>query len=117
MDNKYSDPISPNPGDGVVRGDSKAMPDRGTGIGFVGMGGAYGASTDLNATNSMGSAHMDSDPADLCYPKGDADLRFSSSGHGTKDPGTHFHVGSDPMDEVMPDNPKGSPDPDQGDEA
>lgn len=115
--NKFDDPIPANPGNGVVRGDDKAMPDRGTSTGLVGMGAPYGASIDMNATNAKGSAHMEGDPAELCYPKGDADMRFTSSGHGTPDPGSHFHVGSDPMAEVMPDNPKGSPDPDEGDEA
>jgi hypothetical protein len=104
---KYSDPIPSNPDNGVVRGDSKDMPNRGTSTGTVGMGAPYGASTDLNATNSMGSAHMDSDPADLCYPKGDADLRFNSGGHSTSDPGSHFTAEETPAADNKPNDQRG----------
>lgn len=103
----YSDPIPANPDNGVVRGDSKAMPDKGTSTGFVGMGAPYGASVDTNAVNRMGSAHMEGDPAELCYPKGDADLRFTSNGHGTPDPGAHFSADSDPSADDKPDDQRG----------
>lgn len=43
-------------GSGVVMGDTKAMPDQGTGTGLTGYDPQLdGTSIDLNATNSMGS--------------------------------------------------------------
>jgi hypothetical protein len=100
----YQDPLVVDPANGVVRGDSKAMPNRGTSSGFVGTSGSYGADTGPNATNRMGAiTDTGSDPMDLCYPKGDID-RFSSSGHSTTDPGSGMGgaAKSDDMDETEP---------------
>lgn len=46
------DPDSNYTPNGMLQGDDKAMPDRGTKTGFN--GDTYGASVDGNATNSMG---------------------------------------------------------------
>lgn len=84
----YPDPTLPGPANGVVRGDVKAMPDKGTGTGFVGSD-SYGASVDVRATNSrpIAGSETTSDPMDMRFPKGDED-RFTSTGgkHGS-DPG------------------------------
>jgi hypothetical protein len=58
-------------GTGVVMGDTKAMPDRGTGTGMTGYDThGEGMSLDLEATNSMGkiTGATNSDPAGECYP-------------------------------------------------
>lgn len=104
----YQDPLVVDPSNGNVRGDPKPMPNRGTGSGMVGMGAPFGADIGMNATNRMGSAHLEGDPMDLCYPKGDADLRFSSSGHSSTDYGTSITgaTGSDAPEDDEPINPK-----------
>lgn len=87
---------------GELQGDDRPMPDRGTSTG-LGVGGSYGASIDVNATNSMGSAHLPSDAPDDCCPPGDAGLRFTSSGHSTTDPGQRMSgTDSDPVDDTTP---------------
>jgi hypothetical protein len=102
----YPDPLVVDPANGVVRGDNKAMPNRGTGSGSVGMGAPYGASIDMGATNSMGSIHgaCGSDAMDACYPQGDG--RFTSAGHSTTDPGSGMGgaAKSDAVDEVFPED-------------
>lgn len=98
------DPMVVAPSDGVVRGDDKAMPNRGTSVGMVGMGAPYGASVDQGATNSRGSAHLAPDPMDQCCPPGGGDYR--SGGDGTpSNPGTSMGgaADSDPAAETEPD--------------
>lgn len=58
----------PRPND-TVRGDTKAMPDRGTSSGMN--GDSYGADLSQGATNSMGSikGSTKSDPMDECMNK------------------------------------------------
>lgn len=52
-------------GTGVVMGDTRAMPDRGTGTGFN--GDSYDADTSQEATNGMGKiSGTKSNPADQC---------------------------------------------------
>jgi hypothetical protein len=46
----------------TVRGDTKAMPDKGTSTGMN--GDTYGASLDQSATNRKGSFDASSDPMD-----------------------------------------------------
>lgn len=50
---------------GDLQGDTKGMPDRGTKTGMN--GDTYGASLDVDATNSMGSANTPSDPLADCF--------------------------------------------------
>jgi hypothetical protein len=52
-------------GSGVVMGDTKGMPDRGTGTGMN--GDTYGASLNTDATNSQGSANTPSDSMDKVF--------------------------------------------------
>ncbi len=82
------DPMVVAPSDGVARGDSKAMPNKGTGTGFTGVGSdRYGADVSQGATNRMGSAHIAPDPMDAVSPPGGGDYR--SGGDGTPaNPGT-----------------------------
>jgi hypothetical protein len=82
------DPMVVAPSDGVVRGDTKSMPNRGTSVGFTGVGNdSYGADVSQSATNARGSAHLSPDPMDECYPQGGGDYR--SGGDGTPaSPGT-----------------------------
>lgn len=56
-------------GTGVVMGDTKPMPDKGTGTGMTGHATHdEGMSQDQSATNSMGKiSGTDSDPMDRCY--------------------------------------------------
>ena len=56
-------------GTGVVQGDTKPMPDRGTSTGMTGFSTELdGRGIDVDATNSLGGlAGTDSDPADQCY--------------------------------------------------
>jgi hypothetical protein len=104
------DPMVVAPSDGVVRGDSKAMPNKGTGTGFTGVGSdRYGASVDQGATNRLGSAHLSSDPIDQCYPPGGGDYR--SGGDGTpSNPGTGMGgaADSDPAEDDSPGDPADS---------
>lgn len=104
MAEKFPSRLIVDPSNGVVRGDDKAMPNRGTDSGMVGFGAPYGASIDANATNRMGSAHMEGDSMERVMPKGDADLRFSSGGHSSPDPGTGMGsaANSDPAAETEP---------------
>lgn len=61
----FQDPLVVDPANGVVRGDSGAMPNRGTGTGMVGSGAPYGADIGQNATNRMGRVgDTGSDPMD-----------------------------------------------------
>lgn len=46
---------------GELQGDTKAMPDRGTGTGFASNPVTQGRSTDQDATNRIGSAASKSD--------------------------------------------------------
>lgn len=110
---KYDDPIPSNPDNGVVRGDSRPMPNRGTDSGSVGYGAPYGADTGINATNRMGSARESGDPMMDNVANGDTD-RFSSSGHTHASGGRRFSAPSDPAAECYPDDPRGAPDPDAG---
>lgn len=90
---------------GELQGDTKAMPNRGTSSGMV-PNCNYGASMDINATNSMGSAYEACDPAEMCCPPGDG--RFMSRGHSTMDPGGALSgTDSDAMMDVTPEDPKG----------
>jgi hypothetical protein len=106
----YKDPFIPAPSDGVTRGDSKPMPNRGTSVGFTGVGNdTYGADVGVNATNRLGPAtDTGSDPMMLDTPKGDED-RFTSSGgtHG-EDPGAGMGgaAKSDAAADTTPENPK-----------
>lgn len=107
------DPMVVAPADGVVRGDSKAMPNRGTAVGFTGVGNdSYGASVDQGATNARGSAHIAPDPMDACCPPGGGDYR--SGGDGTPaSPGTGMGTAakSDAVHETTPgDEGPGDPD-------
>lgn len=101
---KYQDPLIAGEANGLVRGDDKAMPNRGTSSGFVGTSGSYGADTGANAINRMGSigSAADSDPMDRCVPMGGGD--FSSSGHTSPDPGRGMGgaADSDSMMETTP---------------
>jgi hypothetical protein len=56
-------------GTGVVMGDRKPVPDRGTGTGMTGVTTVTdGRSLDVDATNSLGGlGGTDSDPMDLCH--------------------------------------------------
>lgn len=57
---------------GELQGDSKAMPDKGTGTGFTGTDPQTGGmSTDSEATNSMGGMGKasKSDAMDQCFAK------------------------------------------------
>ena len=75
------DPMVVAPSDGVTRGDSKAMPNRGTMTGFTGIGNdQYGGGFGVNDTNAKGSAHLAPDPMDACCPPGGGDMRSGSSG-------------------------------------
>jgi|GEM_PF-5100558 hypothetical protein len=69
---QYQDPQMPFPSDGRTHEPPLNPPNKGTGTGFIpGMGGAYGADTDLKADNRIkgfGSA-TDSDPMEQCYPE------------------------------------------------
>lgn len=56
------------PATGVVRGDSRAMPDRGTASGVTD---TYGAALDPKAKNRRGSIDASSDPMFECCPPGD----------------------------------------------
>jgi len=69
------DPMVVAPSDGVVRGDSGAMPNRGTSSGFTHVGNdTYGADVSQGANNTRGSAHLAPDPADMCCPPGGGDF-------------------------------------------
>lgn len=97
------DPMVVHPADGMVRGDSKDIPNRGTGSGFVDVGrDQYGADVGMNATNRRSSAHSAPDSAFNNMPPGDG--HFSNSGHTS--PGYGRGMGgaadSDAMDEVSP---------------
>ena len=90
---------------GELQGDTKPMPNRGTSSGMV-PGSNYGASMDVNATNSMGSAHLAPDPMEMCCPPGDG--RFVARGHSTTSPGGALSgADSDAMMDVTPEDPKG----------
>lgn len=56
---------------GELQGDTAPMPDRGTGTGMAGNAQTLGRSTDVNATNRIGSATTKSDPAEKNMPCGD----------------------------------------------
>lgn len=56
-------------GTGVVMGDTKAMPDRGTSTGMTGFNTHNDMSIDQDATNRMGNvADTGSDPHDQSHP-------------------------------------------------
>lgn len=56
-------------GNDDVRGDSKPMPDKGTGTGFN--GDTYGADVSGDATNTQGKVQgTKSDPVDMTMPHG-----------------------------------------------
>jgi hypothetical protein len=107
------DPMVVAPADGVVRGDMKAMPNKGTSTGFTGVGNdRYGADVGQGANNASGSAHIAPDPMDACCPPGGGDYR--SGGDGTpSSPGTGMGAAakSDEQDETTPgDEGPGDPD-------
>jgi hypothetical protein len=102
---KYQDPLVVDPANGVVRGDSKAMPDRGTSSGFVNVGNDhYGADVGENAINRMGSAHTAPDSAWDNVPPGEG--RPSGGGHDRANPGRGMGsvTDSDPAAECYPDD-------------
>ena len=99
----YQDPMVVDPANGVVRGDSGAMPNRGTGSGFTHVGNdTYGADVSQGALNKRGSAHLPSDPPDMCCPPGGGD--FVGSNPHASNPGTSITgaTGSDPADDTTP---------------
>lgn len=55
---------------GELQGDTTSIPSRGTGTGMTGNAQTLGRSTDVNATNRIGSAATKSDPADKNMPCG-----------------------------------------------
>jgi len=97
---QYDDPTVVAPADGDVRGDPRPLPNRGSRSGMV-YGDDYGANLEAGF-NALGSAHMPSDPPELCYPKGDSDFRFSASTHSSPVDGADHGIGayseSDPSD-------------------
>jgi len=108
----YPDPTLPELNNGVVRGDDKALPDRGSSTGFCNVGDDhYGRDLSPGATNRLGPAtDTGSDAAELRFPKGDED-RFTASSNTTRmdSPGEGFGpaADSDPPGEDRSDNPKG----------
>lgn len=56
---------------GELQGDTKPMPDRGTGTGMTGNTQTLGRATERDATNRIGSAATKSDPAEKNMPCGD----------------------------------------------
>ena len=59
---------------GELQGDTAAMPNRGTSTGMVGNTDLQGMSTDVNATNSRGSAYTSPTPMDESEPEGDGTI-------------------------------------------
>lgn len=98
------DPLVVAPSDGVVRGDDKQLPNRGTATGFTGVGSdRYGADVSQGATNARGSAHLAPDPIDQVSPPGGGDYR--SGGDGTPaDPGSGM-AGAADSDSAGEDDP------------
>jgi len=106
------DPMVVAPSDGVTRGDSKAMPNKGTSTGFTGVGSdRYGASFGVNDTNRQGSAHVAPDPMDACCPPGGGDMRAGSSGKESLGSGMGVAAKSDGAHDTTPgDEGPGDPD-------
>lgn len=99
------DPMVVDPANGVVRGDSKEIPNAGTSRGFVDVGrDTYGADLGVNATNRRGSAHTAPDPMFETTPQGGGD--FSRSGHNSPEYGRGMGgaADSDPKDDCYPDD-------------
>ncbi len=97
------DPMVVAPSDGVVRGDKKAMPSRGTSSGFTHVGNdTYGADVGQGANNRLGSAHLAPDPIDATSPPGGGDYR--SGGNSSPDPGRGMG-GAAKSDEAMDTSP------------
>lgn len=71
-------------GTGVVMGDTKPMPDRGTRTGMTGVHTITdGKSLDLDAINRLGSIiGADSDPMEQCYSYDDPPVGSAKGGHG-----------------------------------
>jgi hypothetical protein len=71
-------------GTGVVMGDKKPVPDRGTSTGMTGIKTDLGGmSIDVDATNSMGAVgDTGSDPMDQCYAP---DPTFGKTSHSFKE--------------------------------
>lgn len=71
-------------GKGVVMGDTKAMPDRGTGTGMTGFNVEDGGmSLEQDATNTQGKlSGTDSTPMDECYAD---DPAVPKSNHNSKE--------------------------------
>lgn len=91
-------------GSGVVMGDSKPMPNRGTTTGSVGYGAPYGADISIKAINRLGSLDASSDPID----KDRADNpNFGNFGDQRESQGgTHLSgAGSDTAMDNVPDDP------------
>lgn len=98
------DPMVVAPSDGVVRGDAKGIPSRGTSPGFTGVGNdRYGADVGQGAINRMGSAHLSPDPMDMCCPPGGGDYR--SGGDGTPANSGKSMSGATASDPVGEDEP------------
>jgi len=97
---KFDDPMVVDPANGVVRGDSKAMPNRGTSTGMVGKGEPYGASVDQNATNRMGGFSADSDP--MMKEWADDERQTIGPRHDPEYGKRMGGTGSDPMMDTTP---------------
>ncbi|MCU0689771.1 MAG: hypothetical protein MUF54_00080 [Polyangiaceae bacterium] len=87
--------------DGSLRGDTKSLPDRGTGTGVTD---SYGASLDMGATNRKGRIAAGSDPM-----MEDMHAHEQMTGNGHSDPthGKGFDAGSDPVASRFPKDQRG----------
>lgn len=101
------DPMVVAPANGVTPGDTKAMPNRGTGTGFTGVGNdTYGADVSQGALNRRGSAHQAPDAMDRCTPPGGGDFRSGGSTPASPGTGMGGAAKSDAKDDETPVNPK-----------
>lgn len=99
----YQDPLVIHPSDGVVRGDSKAMPNRGTSSGFTGIGDdTHGADVSQGANNTLGSAHLPSDGIDATSPPGGGDFVGTNPHSSSPGVGMGSAADSDSMYEDVP---------------
>ena len=97
------DPMVVAPSDGVVRGDSGAMPNRGTSSGFTHVGNdTYGGDMNTMTHHSLGSAHLAPDPADMCYPPGGGDFVGHNPHEGNPGAGISSATQSDAADDTTP---------------
>jgi hypothetical protein len=98
----YQDPNVAPPADGVVRGDNRDIPNRGSRSGVI-WGDDYKANLE-QGYNALGSAHLPSDAPEDRWPHGDRDFRFSAATHTAddrygEDRGIKSYDRSDGMDE------------------